>query len=132
MDAKQLESIHLRIGLAWDKLSLARKLAADGYYNDAVSKAYYAMFYASRALLLAVGEDPHKHTGVVSLFGEHFVKTGKTDAKFGRTLAVAKRLREESDYDERKHATQEEAEQAIADADEFISEVQRLLEGALA
>ncbi len=40
MDAKQLESIHLRIGLARDKLPLARKLAADGYYNDAVSKAY--------------------------------------------------------------------------------------------
>ena len=72
MDAKQLESIHLRMGLAQDKLLLARRLTADGYYNDAVSKAYYAMFYASRALLLAVGRDPHKHTGVVSLFGEHF------------------------------------------------------------
>ena len=127
MDARQLESIHLRMGLAQDKLTLARKLTADGYYNDAVSKAYYAMFYASRALLLAVGQDPHMHTGVVSLFGEHFVKTGKADAKFGRTLAVAKRLREESDYDERKHATKEEAEQAILDADEFIREVQRLL-----
>jgi uncharacterized protein (UPF0332 family) len=132
MDARQLESIQLRLGLARDKLILARKLTVDGYYNDAVSKAYYAMFYASRALLLAVGEDPHKHTGVVSLFGAHFVKTGKTDGKFGRTLAVAKRLREESDYDERKHATKEEAEQAIADADEFIREVQRLLEEALA
>lgn len=132
MDARQLESIHLRMGLAQDKLTLARKLAVDGYYNDAVSKAYYAMFYASRALLLAVGQDPHKHTGVVSLFGEHFVKTGKADAKFGRTLAVAKRLREESDYDERKHATKEEAEQAVADADEFIREIQRLLEEALA
>lgn len=132
MDARQLESIHLRMGLAQDKLTLARKLTVDGYYNDAVSKAYYAMFYASRALLLAVGQDPHKHTGVVSLFGEHFVKTGKADAKFGRTLAVAKRLREESDYDERKHATKEEAEQAVADADEFIREIQRLLEEALA
>lgn len=132
MDARQLESIQLRLGLARDKLILARKLTVDGYYNDAVSKAYYAMFYAGRALLLAVGEDPHKHTGVVSLFGEYFVKTGKTDARFGRTLAVAKRLREESDYDERKHATKEEAEQAIADADEFIREVQRLLEEALA
>src|SRR5512136_1238439 len=127
MDAKQLESIHLRMGLADDKLALARKLTVDGYYNDAVSKAYYAMFYASRALLLAVGQDPHKHTGVVSLFGEHFVKTGKTDARFGRTLAVAKRLREESDYDERKHATKEEAEQACVDADEFIRETHRLI-----
>ena len=131
MDAKQLESIHLRIDLARDKLELARKLTADGYYNDAVSKAYYAMFYASRALLLAVGQDPHKHTGVVSLFGEHFVKTGKTDARFGRTLAVAKRLREESDYDERKHATKEEAEQAVLDADEFIRETHRLIADVL-
>lgn len=131
MDARQLESIHLRMGLANDKLALARKLTGDGYYNDAVSKAYYAMFYASRALLLAVGEDPHKHTGVVFLFGEYFVKTGKTEARFGRTLAVAKRLREESDYDERKHATEKEAEQALTDAEEFIREVQRLLADVL-
>lgn len=98
MDAKQLESIHLRMGLADDKLALARKLTVDGYYNDAVSKAYYAMFYAGRALLLAVGADPHKHTGVVSLFGEYFQDRqdgGKvrSHAGSGQATARGKRLR---------------------------------------
>lgn len=42
--------------LAKDKLVVARDLLAAGHYNDVVSKAYYAMFYASKSLLLAVGQ----------------------------------------------------------------------------
>jgi len=30
------------------------------------------MFYASKALLLAIGEDPVKHTGVITFFGSNY------------------------------------------------------------
>jgi len=36
---------------AGEKLEVARSLLEDGFYSDAVSRAYYAMFYAARALL---------------------------------------------------------------------------------
>ena len=127
MDAARLEQVRLRMTLAREKLAVARELFGNRHFNDTVSKAYYAMFHASRALLLAVGEDPHKHAGVVSLFGERFVKPGLTAARFGRTLAIAQRLRETSDYDEYKHATQDEAQQAIQDAADFIREAERIL-----
>jgi uncharacterized protein (UPF0332 family) len=45
-----------------------------------------------------------------------------------RTLAIAKRLREECDYNERKRATEEEAKLAIADAEDFVREARRILE----
>ena len=85
------------------------------------------MFYASKALLLAVGEDPVKHTGVITLFGKRFVKVGLTDPKW-TSLPIAKRLRGECDYNERKRATEEEAELAIADAEDFVREARRILE----
>ncbi|MBM4467650.1 MAG: HEPN domain-containing protein [Chloroflexi bacterium] len=131
MEEAQLESVRLRMVLAEEKLVVARDLLATGHYNDVIAKAYYAMFYASKALLLAIGEDPVKHTGVITLFGKHFVKVGLTHPKYGRTLAIAKRLREECDYNERKRATEEEAKLAIADAEDFVREAQRILEKLL-
>ncbi len=128
MEETRLESVRLRMSLAEEKLVVARDLLAAGHYNDVIGKAYYAMFYASKALLLAVGEDPVKHTGVITFFGKHFVKVGLTDPKYGRTLAIAKRLREECDYNERKRATEEEAKLSIADAVDFVREAQRILE----
>ena len=128
MEKNKLESVRLRMALAEEKLVVARDLLAAGHHNDVIAKAYYAMFYASKALLLAVGEDPVKHTGVVTFFGRHFVKVGLTDPKYGRTLAIAKRLREECDYNERKRATEEEAKLSIADAEDFVREARRILE----
>ncbi len=127
MEEERLASVRLRMALAEEKLVVAQDLFDAGPYNDVVSKAYYAMFYASKAILLAVGEDPVKHTGVVALFGQHFTQPGLTAVRYGRALAIAKRLREECDYDERKRATKEEAELAIANARDFIREAQDIL-----
>jgi len=85
------------------------------------------MFYASKSALLASGEDPFKHTGVVALFGKHFVRVGLTDPKYGRSLAIAQRLRLECDYNERKRATREEAELVLANACDFVQETKRVL-----
>lgn len=132
MEQERLESVRLRMALAQEKLVIAQDLLTAGYYNDAVSKAYYAMFYASKALLLAVGEDSHKHTGVVALFGKHFVKTGLADSRYGRILAIARRLREECDYNERKRATEDEAKLAITEAEDFVQKAQETLQKLLA
>lgn len=52
---------------------------------------------------------------------------GLTDLRYGRTLAVAKQLREECDYNERKRATLEEARRAIDDASDFVREAGKIL-----
>lgn len=43
--------------LAEDKLNHARRIFEIGLFDDAVSRAYYAMFYAAKAALLAEGVD---------------------------------------------------------------------------
>ncbi len=42
---------------AEQSLSAARQLAADGFFDFAASRAYYAVFYAATALLLQEGLD---------------------------------------------------------------------------
>lgn len=127
MEESRLDNVNLRMKLAFEKLEVARDLIEAGHLNDAVNRAYYAMFYASKALLLAAGEDPHKHTGVVALFGARFVKAGLIDPRYGRALAIAKRLREECDYNERKRATPEEAQVVLEDAQAFVQQIERTL-----
>ena len=71
MDEKQILMERAR-----EKLEVARSLLEDGFYSDAVSRAYYAMFYAARALLAERERYPKTRRGVISQFGLEFVKGG--------------------------------------------------------
>jgi hypothetical protein len=51
-------------------------------YEDRVSRAYYAAFHATQALLFTEGLSADTHHGVVTLFGLHFVKTEKFDRRY--------------------------------------------------
>jgi len=52
----------------------------------ASGRAYYAMFYATQALLQEKGIELRKHGTVHSAFGEHFIKTNLLDTKLHRWL----------------------------------------------
>lgn len=122
MTLSKQEHVQARMAIAREKLNAARHLIEKGFYNDTISKAYYAMFYASKAILLALGEDPHKHAGVVSMFGERIAKVGLSNPRYGTLLRDAKDLREDADYGDFFHATREQAENAIRNAEDFVNE----------
>ncbi len=67
------------------------------------------------------------HHGVVTLFGLHFVRTGKFDKRFGRYLANLKDERENSDYEIFSVIDEEVAEEATKEAGEFFEETKRYL-----
>ena len=73
-------------------------LLEDGDYESSISRAYYAMFYLAQAVLLAKGLKFSTHKGVISAFGEHFVKTGIFPKEMGRILNKAFEKRQASDY----------------------------------
>jgi len=60
--------------LADRALEGARALLDRGEYFGAVSRAYYAIFHAARAVLYSYGITTKTHIGLVSLFGEHIIK----------------------------------------------------------
>jgi uncharacterized protein (UPF0332 family) len=56
-------------------LKSAEILLEEGDYESSVSRTYYAMFYSAQAMLLTKNLSFSSHKGVISAFGEQFVKT---------------------------------------------------------
>lgn len=116
-----------RLENAKEKLKAAIALLEDSDYKDSVSRSYYAIFSAARALLATKQIDSAKHSGVIALFNQHFVKTGVIPKETGKLISKAKLYREQADYGDFIVVTREEAETQIKLAKEFIEEIERVL-----
>ncbi|RKY08302.1 MAG: antitoxin [Planctomycetota bacterium] len=68
-----------------------------------------------------------KHSGVLSLFSRHFVKTGCISIESGRHLREAFELRQNCDYREFVDISKAQAEEVIQNAEAFIAEVQKTI-----
>lgn len=110
-----------------EKLRAAEILFKNDEYDDAVSRAYYSSFHAAQAVLLTEGLSADTHQGVVTLFGLHFVKTGKLDKRFGKILSNLKDDRENGDYEIYSVIDSEVAGEAVQEAREFLKEAERYL-----
>ncbi|MFA4911008.1 MAG: HEPN domain-containing protein [Desulfobacteria bacterium] len=98
---------------AKEKLKSAIVLFEDGDYKDSVSRSYYSVFTAARALLATKGLDSSKHSGVIALFNQHFVKTKIIVKEIGKLIGKAKLYREQADYGDFFIVSREEAEAQI-------------------
>ena len=120
MDKKVLSLLQGYLEKSRGKLQVAEKLLASGDYEDAVSRAYYAMYYAATAVLCLKGKTPKTHQGVKSLFGEYFVAQGEIDKSYALMLKVAKEMREDADYEIEVVITQDDAQESIEQAEKFV------------
>ena len=109
-------------------IASAEYLAQGGYFDDAVSRAYYAVFHAGCALLASIGRTVRSHDGLRATIGEHFVRPGKLDGKFARVLARTAADRNDADYNSAARFSEEDATSAIRDARAFLAEVEKLLD----
>ncbi len=88
---------------AENALASAKLLSDAGDIDGACNRAYYAMFDAAKAVLLATVPtiDPQigkTHNGLISAFGLHMVKTGLVSVDLGRALNRAQNIRQIADY----------------------------------
>lgn len=113
---------------AAERLRVAEKLFRDGDYEDAVSRAYYAMFHAAKAALSTVNAFPKTHEGLVSEFGRRFVLTGILQRDLGKDLADAKAARETYEYSVTATVEKSEAEAILSNAQRFVEAVKKRLE----
>ena len=93
----QIDLAKYRFNDAEEKLAAAEILLREHHLKDSLSRSYYAMFSAVRALLALKELDSSKHSGVISLFNQHLIKPGIIDPKFGRSLKKAQLSRQRSD-----------------------------------
>jgi len=108
-------------------LRTAELALKDGDYDSCVSRAYYAMFFAAEAVLLSRDIKASSHAGVITLFGEHFVKTGIFDKEMGKALRRAYDSRQKGDYAIGFLIDREEAEEKLKDAKKFIKRIEEYL-----
>lgn len=117
-----------RFSQAEETLTVAKEMLSNRHYRDAVNRAYYAMFYCGLGLLVSKKLGSSKHSGVLSLFSQHFVKTGMFSAEAGRYLRRAFEIRQKGDYREFVEITKEEAEEVVRNAEKFIGEARRVFD----
>jgi uncharacterized protein (UPF0332 family) len=108
-------------------LTAANLLLDNGFPGFAVSRAYYAMFYAAEALLLSSGQRYSSHRGVISALGRDYAATGVLDRELHAKLVEAFRLRQAADYATGGEILAEEAADTLALADRFIAWVEQYL-----
>jgi len=119
--------IEILIGKAKRRLDAAYHLLGEGFYEDAVSRAYYSMYFAAKALLLKRDITVKTHKGLLSKFGLEFVDEGVVEKYYGRALRIAEELREEADYSISREISKEEAEATVKDAEKFLVRIKEAI-----
>ena len=112
---------------AHQSLNAAQHLYDGEYYDFAVARAYYTMFYVASAFLEGEGLSFSKHSAVISAFGREFAKTQRLPREFHRHLKEAQDLRLLGDYGELNILDKEEAQIQINRAKVFLDLAQSTL-----
>lgn len=122
-----MDKVDYHLSEAEERLKTAKILLENRRPKDAISRAYYCMYHAAKALLLTKNISPRTHRGMIQKFGEEFVITEKISKEYSSMLSKAEDLREIADYDVVRKFTNEEAEAVVMDAEKFLGRVSEFL-----
>lgn len=112
---------------ALERLESAKILFNNGQYADSVGRAYYAMFFAARAILFQKNIHPRTHRGLISQFSFEIVKKGNFPRELFDLLTRAQEDREQADYGFKIDIDSIEAELIIEGAKKFLEECQKFV-----
>ncbi|HHT9120586.1 MAG TPA: HEPN domain-containing protein [Candidatus Hypogeohydataceae bacterium YC41] len=104
-------------------LKSSETLLKEEDYESSVSRAYYAMFYSAEAALLTKNLSFSSHKGVISAFGEHFIKTNILPKEMGKELNRAFEKRQLGDYEYTFVISREEAEEILVNGKNFVEKI---------
>ncbi len=96
-------------------------------YEATVSRTYYAMFYAVEALLLTKNIKFKSHRGVISGFGQNFIKTNIFPKEMSRQLRNAMDKRYEGDYEYTTKISKDEADELLKTGKSFVNKIIKYL-----
>lgn len=108
-------------------LHAAEALHAQGFLEDAISRAYYAVMYGAKAALLVHDVVAKSHAAVRRLFGQVLIKTGELEKEWAGILAHEQDQRGGADYNADFEVTVESADELLRDARHFVERITRYL-----
>ena len=108
-------------------LSAAELLVREGYPEDAVARAYYAILHAAKAALSVHDVMAESHSSVRGMFGKHLILTGAIERKWSKQLAASQDDRLAADYDAATFFSATEARRECGSARAFVGRIRRYL-----
>ena len=112
---------------AQKSLDAAEELLQKGYSDFSISRAYYAMLYCARALLLSKELSFKKHSSVISAFGREFIKSHELPQELHRFFLEAFKDRQKADYETEFEFTDEDASSLLKKAKEFLEKTKEYI-----
>ena len=122
-----MSEIEREFKIAEECLEEAKNLFSSGYYRGSVSRAYYSMYHAAKALLLTKNISPKTHAGVLRMLGLEFVNKNLLESTYSEVFQYAFTLRNEADYTPDTDISRERAEDVILSAESFLERIKRAL-----
>ena len=98
-----------------------------GYSDMAVNRFYYACFHIVQALFIQREIVAHTHSGMLTQFSLHFVKTEMVSLEDGSFLARLFQLRQKADYNCAYDITKEEALSLKEPTHAFVEKIEKLI-----
>lgn len=124
MKRESEELINYRLEQAEASIKEAEVLLKEGMSLRAVmNRLYYAMFYATLAVLQDKQMGTSKHIGAISLFDREFIKIGVFDKELSKTLHRAFELRQKGDYMEETEITKEDIDEIFPKTRDFVDKI---------
>lgn len=101
--------------------------AREGKWEAAANRIYYALFHAMSALLVNDGHIVKSHRGVLTMFGEHYVRTGIFTKQDGSLLSELVIMRDNADYNCFFEADEEKLEPFIEPTRLLIEKIKQYI-----
>ena len=125
---KMMAYVCYRLGKAQEAYQAASVLYEASQWNSVINRLYYACFYSASALLLYKHISAKSHSGVISRFSEHIVRTGIISIEEFRVYVKLLNWRSKGDYNDLFDFTKEDVDSMMSPTKSFIDKVASLVE----
>ena len=128
MSEPKQELIRYRLQRAREMLEDGELLLREGRFTSASNRIYYAMFYATSALLATKDLSSSRHSGAIALLHDNFVRPGVFPRELARQLSLAFEMRNDSDYEDFVTPEPGELTEMLANARSFVQKAAELVQ----
>ena len=124
MNAEERKAVvEFRLEKAQRAYEQACGVVEKSYWETIANRLYYAAYNAVSALLISYGYSAQSHSGVIHLFGQHFVKAGIFPREIGKLYHDLFTMRLTGDYDDTYGLTENDVLPYIEPVKQLIQEV---------
>ena len=128
MERSVIDLSKYRFQTAIEELESAELLSDSQKYKASVTRSYYSVFHALRAVTALDSFDSSKHSGIIAYFNKNYVKTNVFDKELSKLIDTTFRLREKADYQDFFVVSKGQAQEQILKAKRVIEIIKPYLE----